>query len=44
MLLDLQLQKILYVQAVQAFVQAKYSAVLSIKVYNFYTGVPVTLN
>lgn len=41
--LDLQLQKNLYVQAVQAFVQAKYNAVLSIKVYNFYTGVPVTL-
>lgn len=42
--LDLQLQKNLYVQAVQAFVQAKYNAVLSIKVYNFYTGVPVTLD
>jgi outer membrane protein len=41
--LDLQLQKTLYVQAAQAFVQAKYYAVLSIKVYNFYTGVPVTL-
>jgi outer membrane protein len=41
--LDLQLQKNLYVQAVQAFVQAKYNAVLSIKVYNFYTGIPVTL-
>jgi outer membrane protein len=41
--LDLQLQKNLYVQAVQAFVQAKYSAVLSIKVYNFYMGIPVTL-
>ena len=41
--LDLQLQKNLYVQAVQAFVQSKYNAVLSIKVYNFYTGVPVTL-
>ena len=41
--LDLQLQKNLYVQAVQAFVQAKYNAVLSIKVYNFYTGVPVRL-
>ncbi|HTE24512.1 TolC family protein [Flavitalea sp.] len=42
--LDLLLQKNLYVQAAQAFVQAKYNAVLSIKVYNFYTGVPVTLN
>jgi outer membrane protein len=42
--LDLQLQKNLYVQALQVFVQAKYNAVLSIKVYNFYTGVPVTLD
>jgi outer membrane protein len=41
--LDLQLQKNLYVQAMQAYVQAKYNAILNMKIYNFYTGVPVTL-
>ena len=41
--LELQLQKNLYVQALQAFTQAKYTAVLYSKIYAFYTGVPVTL-
>ncbi len=41
--LELQLQKNLYVQALQAFTQAKYTAVLYNKIYAFYTGVPVTL-
>lgn len=41
--LELQLQKNLYVQAVQAYVQAKYNAILNLKIYNFYTGVPVSL-
>lgn len=35
-------QKNLYVQAVQAFVQAKYASALYTKIYNFYTGIPVT--
>ncbi|PWS33511.1 TolC family protein [Pedobacter paludis] len=35
-------QKNLYVQALQAFVQAKYTASLYTKIYNFYTGVPIT--
>ena len=35
-------QKNLYVQALQAFVQAKYTANLYTKIYNFYTGVPIT--
>lgn len=35
-------QKNLYVQALQAFVQAKYASALYTKIYNFYTGVPVT--
>ncbi len=35
-------QKNLYVQALQEYTQAKYSAVLYTKIYNFYTGVPVT--
>ena len=41
--LELQLQKNLYVQALQAYTQAKYTAVLYTKIYAFYTGVPVTL-
>lgn len=35
-------QKNLYVQALQAFVQAKYTANLYAKIYNFYTGTPIT--
>ncbi|MDQ0639170.1 outer membrane protein TolC [Pedobacter sp. W3I1] len=35
-------QKNLYVQALQAFVQAKYTANLYTKIYNFYTGIPIT--
>jgi outer membrane protein len=41
--LDLLTQKSLYVQAVQAYVQAKYNVILNQKIYDFYTGVPVTL-
>lgn len=35
-------QKNLYVQALQSFVQAKYTANLYTKIYDFYTGVPIT--
>lgn len=35
-------QKNTYVQSLQAAVQAKYSAVLYNKIYDFYTGVPVS--
>lgn len=35
-------QKNAYVQALQAFVQAKYTAVLYDKIYEFYMGTPVT--
>ncbi|HVX28012.1 MAG TPA: TolC family protein [Parafilimonas sp.] len=35
-------QKNLYVQALQSYLQAKYSSALYTKIYNFYTGVPVT--
>jgi len=35
-------QKSLYTQALQAYIQAKYSAVLYNKIYNFYIGIPVT--
>ncbi|WP_131537115.1 TolC family protein [Pedobacter nototheniae] len=35
-------QKNLYIQALQSFVQAKYTANLYTKIYNFYTGIPIT--
>lgn len=41
--LDLLQQKLLYVQALQAYTQAKYAAVLNSKIYDFYTGVPITI-
>lgn len=42
-LFELRLQRNQYIQALQDYIQAKYSAVLNYKIYNFYTGVPVTL-
>lgn len=41
-MVDLLQQKNLYVQAMQSYIQAKYSAVLYNKIYNFYTGEPIT--
>ncbi|MFL5746370.1 MAG: TolC family protein [Niastella sp.] len=41
--IDLLTQKNLYVQALQAYVQAKYNTILNKKIYEFYTGVPVAL-
>lgn len=40
---DLLQQKTLYVQAVQGYIQAKYSAVFDLMLYNFYRGVPIKL-
>ena len=40
---DLLTQKNLYVQAMQAYIQARYNTILSKKIYDFYTGVPVAL-
>src|SRR6218665_862578 len=39
---DVLTQRNLYVQALQSFVQSKYSAVLYNKIYDFYTGKPVS--
>ena len=39
---ELLLQKNAYVQALQAFTQAKYTAALYNKIYEFYMGIPVT--
>jgi outer membrane protein len=36
-------QKNLYVQALQSYIQAKYSAALYIRIYDFYRGIPVKL-
>ncbi|MCC6290003.1 MAG: TolC family protein, partial [Chitinophagaceae bacterium] len=41
-MVELLQQKNLYVQALQSYIQAKYSAVLYNKIYNFYTGIPVS--
>lgn len=40
---DFLLQKNLFVQAQQAFVQAKYNTLLTLKIYDFYRGVPIKL-
>jgi outer membrane protein len=40
---DLRQQRNLYVQAVQAFTQARYTLLLQEKIYTFYMGRPVTL-
>jgi outer membrane protein len=42
-IVELLLQKNLYVQALQAYTQAKYNTVLYIKIYVFYMGSPVKL-
>lgn len=36
-------QKNLYIQALQTYTQAKYSAVLSVKIFEFYKGEPLSL-
>ncbi|RFS23908.1 TolC family protein [Chitinophaga silvatica] len=36
-------QKNLYIQALQAYIQAKYSAALNVRIYDFYMGIPVKL-
>ncbi len=42
-MVELQQQKNMYVQALQNYTQAKYTAVLYNKIYAFYTGAPVDL-
>ncbi|MCC8426627.1 TolC family protein [Mucilaginibacter sp. UR6-11] len=42
-IVDFLLQKTLFLQAQQAFIQAKYNALLTLKVYDFYSGVPIKL-
>jgi outer membrane protein len=40
---DLLLQKTLFVQAQQIFIQAKYNELLTLKIYDFYRGIPIKL-
>jgi outer membrane protein len=40
---DLLVQRNLYIQSVQNYIQSKYNAVLNFKIYEFYMGIPVTL-
>ncbi|HZY36496.1 MAG TPA: TolC family protein [Mucilaginibacter sp.] len=40
---DFLVQKNLFVQAQEAFLQAKYSELLSLKIYDFYRGIPIKL-
>jgi outer membrane protein len=42
-LVDLLVQKNLYIQSLQSYISAKYSAALYIRIYNFYYGIPVQL-
>jgi outer membrane protein len=42
-MVDYLTQKNLYVQALEAYIQAKYSTALNIRIYQFYTGQPVKL-
>ena len=42
-LVDYLQQKTLYIQAFQAYIQAKYNAALNIKIYDFYMGIAVKL-
>lgn len=42
-MVDLLVQRNLYVQSLQNFMQAKYNSILNSKIYEFYMGEPVTL-
>jgi outer membrane protein len=42
-IVDLLVQRNLYVQSLQNFIQAKYNSILNIKIYEFYMGQPIAL-
>ena len=42
-IVDFLLQKNLFIQSQQAFVQAKYNVILTLKIYDFYKGIPIKL-
>jgi outer membrane protein len=42
-IVDFLVQKNQYIQSEQSFVQAKYNLILSLKIYDFYKGIPIKL-
>jgi len=42
-MVDLLVQRNLYMQSLQNFIQAKYNSILNTKIYEFYMGQPITL-
>ena len=42
-IVDFLLQKNLFIQAQQAYIQAKYNELLTLKIYDFYRGIPIKL-
>lgn len=40
---DLLVQRNLYIQSLQNYVQAKYNAILNMEIYEFYMGIPISL-
>lgn len=42
-IVDFLLQKTLFVQAQQAYIQAKYNELLTLKIYDYYRGIPIKL-
>ena len=42
-MVDLLVQRNLYIQSLQNFIEAKYNSVLNIKIYEFYMGQPIAL-
>ena len=42
-MVDMLLQKNLYVQALQAYISAKYNAAMNIRIYDFYNGIAVKI-
>jgi outer membrane protein len=40
---DLMVQRNLYIQSLQNYIQAKYNSILNTKIYEFYMGMPITL-
>jgi outer membrane protein len=42
-MVDFLLQKNLFIQAQQAYIQSKYNELLTLKVYDFYRGIPIKL-
>lgn len=42
-MIELLQQKTLYTQALQSYIQSKYNTIMNQKIFDFYTGIPITL-